>query len=159
MTKKQTGKKDKLIKELNESPLITRACSKVGIARSTYYNWVNEDVVFRHEVKDAQAKGYAKLNDFVESKLLENINDHNQAAISYYLRFNHARYRPHTLKLVIEERDRTRFEAEGLQRLLGEMIRLKGVDALIDAAVADPEEFKKKLSEGIDESYKRMDEI
>lgn len=159
MTEKQSRRKAKLIKELSENPLITRACNRVGVARSTYYNWQKQDTIFRHKVKDAQAQGYAKLNDFVESKLLENIRDNNQSAISYYLRFNHPRYRPQTLKLVIAENGQRQQELDKMQLLLDELIQLKGVDALIDAAVADPESFKQELREDLRESYKRIDEI
>lgn len=159
MTKKRSARKAKLIQALTENHLVTRACNKIGIARSAYYNWLEDDPIFRRDVKEAQAKGRAKLNDFVESKLIENVKDNNQTAISYYLRFNHPQYRPQTLKLVIEESSRRQIELDKMQQMLDELVRLKGVDALIDVAVADPESFKKKLRENLRESYKRTDEI
>ena len=159
MTKKRSTQKAKLIRELSENHLVTRACNKIGIARSTYYNWLEDDPIFRSDVKKAQSKGLEKFGEFAESKLIENIKDGNQSAISYYLRFNHPRYRPQTLKLVIEENSQRQLEVAKLQQMLDELVRLNGVDAIIDAAVADPESFKKNLREGLRESYKRTDEI
>lgn len=72
-TLKKNRKKALLLREFEEMPMIQQACRKVGIARSTYYRWCEQDREFLHRAEYAQGKGRDRLNDIVESKLLENI--------------------------------------------------------------------------------------
>ena len=66
-----------LLSELENSPIVERACKKVGIARSTFYRWCDADLEFKRTAEDAIALGRDKMNDYVESKLLEAINAGN----------------------------------------------------------------------------------
>lgn len=156
---KRSAKKLKLLKQLEDNRLVSLACARVGISRATYYRWRDEDPVFRGEVIKAIAKGTDKLNDFAESKLIENIKAGNQQAIAYWLRFNHRAYRPQALRLVIEENNQQRIELQKMQQMLEELINTVGVDKLIEAAVPDPKAFKQKLKEELKASRKRTDEL
>lgn len=49
--------------------IVSSACASIGLARSTYYNWLNEDSVFKAAVEEIQDVAI----DFVESKLMEKI--------------------------------------------------------------------------------------
>jgi len=49
--------------------IVSSACASIGLARSTYYNWLNEDAVFKAAVEEIQDVAI----DFVESKLMEKI--------------------------------------------------------------------------------------
>lgn len=159
MSKTSRTKKALLIEEFRENPFVTRACSKFKIARSTYYRWCLKDLTFKFESEVARDQGRAKLNDFVESKLLANIKENNQQAISFWLRANHEIYRPQTLRVVIEENKQQRIELTSLQAMLEELIRLKGVDALIESAVPDPKAFKKKFEKDLQQQRKRLDKL
>jgi len=64
----------------------------VGIARSTFYRWCEDDLEFRISAEDAQFRGREKMNDFVESKLLENIGANSMQAIRFWLSHNTTRY-------------------------------------------------------------------
>jgi len=50
--------------------IVSTACASIGLARSTFYNWLNEDAEFKKSVDDIQEVAI----DFVESKLMEKIN-------------------------------------------------------------------------------------
>ena len=50
--------------------IVTDACRKVGVARSTYYHWLETDREFKLAVDDTQEEAI----DFVEGKLFEKIN-------------------------------------------------------------------------------------
>lgn len=84
--------KKRLLNELENNPLIERACKKVGIARSTFYRWCGADPAFKTDAEAAIAAGREKMNDFSESKLLEAINSGNMQAIRYWLDHNSKRY-------------------------------------------------------------------
>jgi hypothetical protein len=156
---KRDAKKLKLLKQLEDNPLVSLACNRAGISRATYYRWRDEDPVFRGEVLKAIAKGTDKLNDFAESKLIENIKAGNQQAIAYWLRFNHRAYRPQALRLVIEENNQQRIELKKMQQMLEELINVVGEDKLIEAAVPDPKAFKEKLQKEVEEHRKHTDEL
>ena len=91
--KVKNRKQARILRELENNPLIEYACKKVGIARSTYYRWCVADEQFKKASEDSQQAGRAKLNDFVESKLLENIRNNQQQAINFWLSHNTLRYR------------------------------------------------------------------
>lgn len=71
------AQKRSILDHLGDNPLIERACKKVGIARSTFYRWCDADLEFKRTAEDAIALGRDKMNDYVESKLLEAINAGN----------------------------------------------------------------------------------
>lgn len=50
--------------------IVSTACKNIGLARSTFYNWLNTDNDFKEAVNEIQEVAI----DFVESKLMEKIN-------------------------------------------------------------------------------------
>lgn len=50
--------------------IVSTACKSIGLARSTYYLWLNEDKEFAKEVNEITEVAI----DFVEGKLFEKIN-------------------------------------------------------------------------------------
>jgi len=72
----------KLISELEKNRgLISISCKKVGINRSTYYDWYNKYPDF----KKAADEVIELTIDNVESKLHENIDDGCKDSIKFYL--------------------------------------------------------------------------
>lgn len=92
MTKLNRTFRDKILGLLRENPNLQRACKKAGIARSTLYRWMEDDTSFRDEVRDAQEIGQDTMNDYVEAKLMENIQNNNQRSVEFYLRHNNPKY-------------------------------------------------------------------
>ncbi len=64
------NKKEILEELIKYNGIVTAACASIGLARSTFYNWLNSDDEFKKEVDDIQEVAI----DFVESKLMEKIN-------------------------------------------------------------------------------------
>ncbi len=159
MIKNRRGKKNKLIRELEEYPLIERACKKMNISKATFYRWLDEDPEFKHDVEIAQDKGRAKLNDFAESKLLENIKANVHPAIVYWLRHNSKRYRPHAIRLYLEENTKQRKDIGRLQLILDELIDHVGIDEALRIAGHDPVKFRTKIKKELEELRKRSDEL
>lgn len=64
----------------NSLGIITSACKKTGINRSTYYDWRNKDLAFAADcnliIEDT--------GDFVESQLLQKIGEGDTTAIIFY---------------------------------------------------------------------------
>lgn len=119
LNKQRTIKK--LVEELEKNPLLSRACNKLGVTRSTLYRWMEDEVV-REKIDSAQLLGRQYMNDFVESKLIGNINDSNQRAIEFWLKANSDQYRSsekHLMKKIeqledeIEKKDAALLVATG----------------------------------------------
>ncbi len=62
--------------------VVTEACRKVGVGRTTFYGWLKDDKEFDAEVKDVQNIAL----DFVESKLFENIREGKTSEMIFYLK-------------------------------------------------------------------------
>ncbi len=81
--KKRETTKEKLLKALKQTKgVIAPACELVGIERITYYRYIDDDKAFAQAVEDIK-EGQI---DFVESKLVEKINEGDTSSIIFYLK-------------------------------------------------------------------------
>ncbi len=75
--------KKALIEALEKSlGVVTRACKQVGIGRTTFYNYYNEDKEFAKKVDDIENVAL----DFAESQLHKQIQDGSTAATIFLLK-------------------------------------------------------------------------
>ena len=82
MSEKEHIKKKMLIESLENSlGIVSTACTKVNVSRSSFYKWYKEDEVFRKKVDEIDS---VKL-DFVESQLFKNIQNQKERSIIFYL--------------------------------------------------------------------------
>lgn len=86
--------KSKLIRILEETPLVNYACKKVGIGRTTFYRWMHSNPDFRREVERALESGRAQWNEVAESSLMKNVKNGMMDAVKFYLVNNDERYTP-----------------------------------------------------------------
>jgi hypothetical protein len=82
-----------LVEELEKTGNALNSCSKLGLARATYYRWRKDDLEFRNITDEAIEMGRANMVDFAESKLIKNVESGNQRAIEFLLKYNSSRYR------------------------------------------------------------------
>ena len=83
MNKSRHIKKESMIKALEQSlGIVTVACKKADIPRSTFYKWLNEDEDFARQVKDIENIAL----DFAESQLHKQISDNSTSATIFYLK-------------------------------------------------------------------------
>tara|TARA_R110000765_G_scaffold365878_1_gene455991 strand:+ start:1876 stop:2253 length:378 start_codon:yes stop_codon:yes gene_type:complete len=83
MDKSRHIKKESILKALEKSlGVVTVACRKSDIPRSTFYKWLKEDEGFANEVKEIENIAL----DFAESQLHDQIGNANTAATIFYLK-------------------------------------------------------------------------
>tara|TARA_R100000734_G_C3287451_1_gene79872 strand:+ start:393 stop:752 length:360 start_codon:yes stop_codon:yes gene_type:complete len=83
MNKSRHIKKESMLKALEQSlGVVTVACKKANIPRSTFYKWVNEDIEFANQVKDIENIAL----DFAESQLHKQISENSTSATIFYLK-------------------------------------------------------------------------
>lgn len=76
-------KKESLLAALEQSlGVVTVACKKAGIPRSTYYKWLKEDEMFSMAVQEIENVAL----DFAESQLHKQISENSTAATIFYLK-------------------------------------------------------------------------
>ena len=76
-------KKESILKALEQSlGVVTVACKKADIPRSTFYKWINEDEAFAIAVNDIENIAL----DFAESQLHSQIGNGNTSATIFYLK-------------------------------------------------------------------------
>ena len=80
--KEHNLKKETLLQALENSlGIVSTACNRTGISRSSFYKWYHEDEEFRKKVDDIDN---VKL-DYVETKLFKNIENEKEKSIIFYL--------------------------------------------------------------------------
>jgi len=83
MNKSRHIKKEALLNALEQAlGVVTVACKKADIPRSTYYKWLKDDEEFRNQVKEIENVAL----DFAESQLHKQISDNSTAATIFYLK-------------------------------------------------------------------------
>jgi len=83
MDKSRHIKKETLLKSLEQSlGVVTVACKKANIPRSTYYKWLKEDSDFAEQVRDIENVAL----DFAESQLHKQIQENSTSATIFYLK-------------------------------------------------------------------------
>ena len=80
----KTAQHKKAMLEALEQSLgvVTSACKKVGIGRTTFYDWMRSDEEFAKQVKDIEDIAI----DFAESQLHQQIKGGNTSATIFYLK-------------------------------------------------------------------------
>ena len=83
MNKSAHLKKEQLLEALTKSlGIVSTACLSVGVSRTTYYKYYNDDEQFKSQVDDISDIAI----DFAESQLFELIKGGNITAVIFYLK-------------------------------------------------------------------------
>lgn len=91
---RQEKTREIVLEHLQKMPIIQLVCEKSGIARATFYRWIDQSPDFKKEVEQASQEGHRRIGDLAESKLIQLIGENNLGAIIFYLRTHSKRYRP-----------------------------------------------------------------
>ena len=119
MSKKEHNlKKDALLQALENSlGIVSTACNRSGISRSSFYKWYKEDEEFRKKVDEIDN---LKL-DFVESKLFKNIENEKEKSIIFYLQ-----HKGHKRGYIQKQNINLTSNEEDIKKIEIEIIKPKG---------------------------------
>ena len=92
---KRNRDKELVLEQLRKIPIITVACEKVGVGKSSVYRWREEDKKFSKDLEEALTEGESLVNDMGESQLISLIKERNLPAIRFWLNHRHAKFRDH----------------------------------------------------------------
>jgi hypothetical protein len=81
----------KMLEQLPKYPIVQIACERVGIGRSTYYEW-RENPEFKKASDAALQAGTSFINDLAESKVILGIQNDNVTFTIFWLKHRHDSY-------------------------------------------------------------------
>ena len=116
--KERNLKKETLLQALESSlGIVSTACNRTGISRSSFYKWYKEDEEFRKKVDDIDN---VKL-DYVETKLFKNIENEKEKSIIFYLQ-----HKGHKRGYVQRQNINLTSNEEDIKKIEIEIIKPKG---------------------------------
>ena len=83
-----------MLAELRKNSVMTVACQKAGVSRSTVYRWMDNEPEFKNMIYEAISEGRETINDMAESVIIKKIRSEHLGAAKYYLSHNNDRYQP-----------------------------------------------------------------
>jgi len=83
-----------LLEQLKKTPIIQIAVEKVGVGKSSFYRWKEEDKEFAKAVDEALIEGESLINDLSETQLINLIREKNFQAIRMWLQVHSKKYNP-----------------------------------------------------------------
>ena len=123
---KRNRDKELVLEQLKKIPIITVACEKVGVGKSTVYRWRDEDKKFAKDLEEALIEGESLVNDMSESQLISLIKEKNLPAIRFWLNHRHAKFREKVeITAKIEKQEELTPEQEEVVR---EALKLASID-------------------------------
>lgn len=81
-------RKQLFLDELNKKPVISNACSKVGLSRQTVYRWKAEDEEFSKKFDESMINGIDEYTDIARIQLLNAVIRGERWAIKLWLERN-----------------------------------------------------------------------
>jgi hypothetical protein len=94
---KSLNDKQRFLERLSETPLISIAAKRAGIAKSTVYRWIKKSEAFANEVNQILEEGCEDLSDRIESVLIKKALGGERWAVQMWLESNRKKYiRPRT---------------------------------------------------------------
>lgn len=93
VSKRQKLQREALLSELRKNSVMTVACQKSGIPRSTVYRWMKDDTAFAEAVEEAESEGRDTVNDMAESVVIKKVREESLPAAKYWLSHNKNQYR------------------------------------------------------------------
>ena len=85
ITKRQARDKELLLEEVRKMPVVSVACERAKIGRTTCHRWIKEDQAFAGAMDDAKRQGDQLMDDMGKSQLLSLVKDKKFEAVKYYL--------------------------------------------------------------------------
>ena len=95
--------KKQMIEYLQKYPIVEAACSKVGISRSTHYEWLRTDLEYQGKVETAIETSIGTVNDVAESTIINKVKGGDFKATTYWLEHHHSAYAKKGLKASIQK--------------------------------------------------------
>jgi hypothetical protein len=82
-----------MLEMLRKYPIVEAACAKVGISRSTHYEWIKKDAQYSSDVEQATRASIDTVTDIAESNIIEGIKKGDYKCSAFWLTHRHMNYK------------------------------------------------------------------
>lgn len=82
-----------MISFLEKYPIVEAACNKIGISRSTHYEWMRRDAKYRSSIEEAMELSISTVNDIAESNIINGVKRGDFKETRFWLAHRHSAYR------------------------------------------------------------------
>ncbi len=82
-----------MLEMLRKYPIVEAACAKVGISRSTHYEWIKKDAQYSSDVEQATRASIDTVTDIAESNIIEGIKKGDYKSSAFWLTHRHMNYK------------------------------------------------------------------
>ncbi len=82
-----------MISLLEKYPIVEAACNKIGISRSTHYQWIKIDFDYRVKIEAAMALSISTVNDIAESNIINGVKRGDFKETRFWLAHRHSAYK------------------------------------------------------------------
>lgn len=89
---KRDAKKEEFLEKLEDMPIIQVVASQIGIHRSTYYRWYEEDPDFKNRADKALKSGEYFISDMMESLLIREAKAGKITPMIFWLKHHSPKY-------------------------------------------------------------------
>ncbi len=89
---KNNETKQLLLEQLKKIPIIQVAVERLGVGRTSFYRWKQEDKEFAKAVDEAILEGEMLITDLSEAQLINLIKDKNFQGIRLWLQVHSKKY-------------------------------------------------------------------
>lgn len=86
------GLKEELVRLLDEGATVSMACKKLGIHRSTYYDWQNEDPNLSARISMARHIAHERVTDVAEQWIGKWVMEGDRKSVYKWLEMNHPKF-------------------------------------------------------------------
>ena len=104
IAERQKREKMVLLEQLRKMPVISVACERTGLGRTTFHRWCKEDPAFNDAVNEAMSEGDKVLDDVGKTQLVSLMKDKKWEAVKYYLEKHHPEFLSDKNRAVQEKR-------------------------------------------------------
>jgi hypothetical protein len=88
------NEREKFIELIQDTPLISYACKRLRLSRTTIYRWRKTNPEFKEKLDNALEYGRENVNDMAEAMLIQKIQERDMGATKFWLNNNHPKYIP-----------------------------------------------------------------
>ncbi len=92
-----------MIAFLEKYPIVEAACNKIGISRSTHYQWMKKDFAYKAKIDVAMEMSISTVNDIAESNIINGVKKGDFKETRLWLAHRHPIYKNKTEIIRIPE--------------------------------------------------------
>lgn len=150
------GLKEELVRLLDEGATVSMACKKLGIHRSTFYDWQNEDPDLSRRISMARHIAHERVTDVAEQWIGKWVMEGDRKSVYKWLEMNHPKFLTTRDRVAMIIRDKHATEEESGVAHMDEEATFQNIFAFRNSGLASafqmPSHLRRKYDAWLDKN-------